>query len=257
MVEGAGGVIVLDPATGETIEARIPGPVDEFVFARVTNRGVLRIVTMSRQRREDSQGTDRSYDATVYRLDENQRRLVVEAEFDDAGYPYWVAGAMSPSGRYWLKLPSYSAEDLEIIEIDTGERTPLPAKRAGWLAGDRLVWLEAGGDGERRLLTGWPGDGRLVQEFPGGMVQFVISPDRRRVVVSLYSRGTEEDAPRHAASGWILDTTTDRLDAFEIPRVSVTWADNDRLALIDSGFVGLASRETPTEVETLLGSRPY
>jgi ABC-2 family transporter protein len=96
---------------------------------------------------------------------------------------------LSPSGLYALvRLRGHDDRWVSVLELGSGSRVPgldrVPSA-ARWLADDRLVWIEAGTDGSRLMVTSIGGTPRAIREWAAARVGLSPSPDRRSLFVSV------------------------------------------------------------------------
>ena len=136
------------------------------------------------------------------------------------------------------------------------------ARRAAWMADDRLAWIEIG-ETKAELKLGTPGDALAIDSwrhrlppgsYAGGSLLLEPSPDGRMLLVT---RRAETGAGSVCR---VYETEADRW--YELPAAfqdrfayfSIQWAGAHRLALIGQGSLALYDLEDPHGLEYVFGS---
>jgi ABC-type transport system involved in multi-copper enzyme maturation permease subunit len=251
-IEGGTGVLIVDPDSGERRAVPIPPPGSSAYWRLIkTGNGesvfVIRLVKPT--------GASEVKQAVLYRLDVEAGSFEGETTVPRVSSMYHAQHGLSPSGRNWLRLPSTNADQVEIVDLETTETLVLPARRAIWMADDRLVWIELDVEGdEAKLMLGRPGDARLIRSFPAKWYSLQGSPDGHKLLVTFR-------AP--SAVGWVYDLDADRWFDLRAPTAdmawdsgSLQWAGPGSLAFVGQGFLALHDLAQPETFDFVIGRPP-
>jgi ABC-type transport system involved in multi-copper enzyme maturation permease subunit len=254
-VEGRVGVMIVDPATGERRTLSLPaGLSGTSRLIKSTEDGRVFVVWFGRSRARTADGSAVRM-AVLHRVDVEAASLQEQITVPGVDGVYYVDRALSPSGRSWLRTPSEPDEQVEIVDLESGETVALPTRTAVWLSGDRLAWVEAEG-AERTLMFGRPGDARPIRSFRASGTWFRSSPDRDKLLVAIR---VPEDPPRLLQ--WVYDTAADHWQEVQTPQADPTawfgsaqWAGPGALAFVGPGYLALQYLEHPETLEYVIGS---
>lgn len=247
-VEGRTGVLIVDPSTGERRIVQVGlGPSSSWRVAK-TRDGKLFVVRLVKPARDSSEANR----AVLYRLDVESASLEERVTVPNVANMFHAKHGLSPSGRSWLRLPARSAEQAEVVDLETNETVPLPGRRAIWLAGDRLAWVELDREGgEASLMLGRPGEARLIRSFPAQWYFLRASPDGHKLLVTL------------GVHGWVYDLDADRWfdlqpSTADLPRDygHFQWAGPNELAIAGHRALALLNLERPQTLDFVIGRPP-
>jgi ABC-type transport system involved in multi-copper enzyme maturation permease subunit len=124
--------------------------------------------------------------STLKRIDMRTGSVDPEILYEEMIVPYIMEGALSPSGKYWLRLPMGSGT-WSVLDLETFSRTEIDATgMAYWMSDDRLAWTEQDGD-DINLRIGPHTGAPIVQSWTGQRIGLVLSPDKRTLLVTASS----------------------------------------------------------------------
>lgn len=258
---------IQDPDRGDSRVA--PGPDLALVagFAGPVEDGRLFLVVRNRGKRAGVRGIG-------YRLlavDPETAQLGSDSLVEDVGQPTSAAEALSPSGRFWiLDRRPRDAQAPAVLDLRTGKEVPvegLVRETARWLRGDILLWTVRGRD-ETRLLRATLGETPAVLRRFDGPVEVEVSPDRRRILVSVLeisgglAAGADEPPRPKPLESLVYEAGTGRWVQLAtwpshgtIGRSERTaWAGPTTLARTGPGFLALESLAAPGRLRAVIGS---
>jgi hypothetical protein len=256
LVEGSEGLLILDPSTGGRRAVLVPRPVSWFNLLPAREGGsvfVLRIVRRPATAEDEIDAGRPTADGWVHRLDVDRGSLGQGTKLSGIGSTYGAPQALSPSGRRWLQRHEGDAPT-RIIDIETGEAETLLTKKAVWLAGDDLAWLERREDGRLDLLVGRPGKARVVRKLERTWANLNVAPDGRKLLVTTREGGEDWRFARA-----IYDSASDRWQELTLPDDSwgigaVHWAGPEKLAVVGRGSLGLLDPRNAGGVVSVIGN---
>jgi hypothetical protein len=257
-VEGSQGLLILEPSTGRRRAVVIPRPVSWFNLLQAGDSGALFVLRIVRRRATADDETDAgrpTADGVIHRLDVDRGSIGPGTSLTDIGSNYG-AQALSPSGRRWLRRADGAETPMRIIDLETGQATTLPGKKALWLAGDDLAWLERREDGSFDLLVGRPGASRIVRSLQRSWANLDVAPDGRKLLITTRGGG---ESWRFARA--LYDPATDRWQELALNDDSwgigaVHWAGPEKLAVVGRGSLGLLDPRSSDGVVSVIGKPP-
>jgi hypothetical protein len=168
---------------------------------------------------------------------------------------------LSPSGRYWRLRGSWDQEQIELVDLETGERRGLPVHGESvypeWLVGDRLVWTEEREDRWHLVLGGPAGERRLLAESAADIeMRTAVSPDKRKIWVG--EMQVVEGRSRLRGGYRVYDIESESWTEYAAPAgleagVRVEWAGPGTLALTSRSEIHLQRLEAPEEIRKVIG----
>jgi len=254
-VEGRTGVLIVDPKTGERRAVQLPpGPSTNWRVNKTRDGESVFVMRLVKPTVHSASEPSEPKQAVLYRLDVETASLEEETTVPRVGSMFYARHGFSPSGRSWLRLPSTLTDQVEIVDLETSETVPLPARRATWLAGDRLAWVEVEGR-EAKLMVGRPGDARLTRSFHAVWFSLDASPDGNNLLVTIRVPG---DPPRILR--WVYEPEADRWLELRAPDAeyawehgTVQWAGPGTLAFVEQGVLALLDLERPETFDFVIG----
>jgi hypothetical protein len=226
---------IVNVETGAWTHLPVPAPFYTWKVMRPADTREIHVARFVRRTRDRGQGPQIEIDLALHRLDATLQTLGEPVELENIGSAYFAQAALSPSGRYWLRLPASKEQRVQMIELATGDVTEINARRAVWMAGDTPVWISA--DGTQTLWAGRPGRQHRVHQLPRRGAWLQPSFDGRRLLVRLLG---DRDSDLHHAiyeleSGRWIDTEV----TAELSSSSLQWAGANRLAVVEQGALSL------------------
>jgi hypothetical protein len=238
---------IVEVETGRWRRLAIPAPFHTWKLMRSMETRQVHVACFVRRTRDRGQGSQMKVDLALHRLDVAGLTLEKPVELENVGSSYLAEAAISPSGRYWLQLPSSRTGRAQMIELATGQATTIDAVRAVWMADDTLAGISA--DGTRTLWVGQPGWPRRERELPGG-AWLHPSSDGRKLLVDLWVGG--ESDLRHAIYDPEIDRWIDTGITVGRSRGTLQWAGRGRIAIVEQGALSLYDPGTG-ERRTVIG----
>jgi len=207
-------LMVFPARAGPSQEIALGRENETWGFVGPTNDGSL-FVAMTRERIKTpraSNGSTAPMPYGLYRLDLEHGRIEPQPLLEEkAGLPHFAFIRLSPSGRYWVREPS-SRETIKadppprvLLDLTSGREFPLGrlSSSFSWLEGNRMVWVERTAVAESSLMTAVPpGPPVIVRSWKGMIVGPHLSPDRKRLLVSVRSVDANPCDPADAELLW-------------------------------------------------------